>query len=243
MKNYFERPGSLNKVSVRLMMDGMPAEGVPVRFEIRSGTGRVEPLVISSKAGIANSAVQMTSIRADNEIRASIDLGYILSIDERLLPFNEVKQVSFIFSTLSRIANVQGGTLYVNKKKESWLKKVRVLEYDLREVNGLGAEFDRYNIEVKGLFERKNWLTGKVKSWSRSEVGNFNLDEKIVIKAKGKKRVVSKWNVWLMDTFKSMSKEKHCKKIQFILTLHGKDSNGNVCKVSMESTPMPANPH
>jgi len=243
MKNYFERPGSLNKVSVRLMMDGMPAEGVPVRFENRSGTGRVEPLVISSKAGIANSAVQMTSIRADNEIRAFVDLSHILSIDERLLPFNEVKQVSFIFSTLSEIANVQGGTLYVDKKKESWFKKTHILKFDLREVNGLGAAFDRYDLEVKGLFKHKHWLTGRVDSWSRSEVGSFNLSDRIKIKRKGRIEGVLEWNIWLIDTFKAISKEKYCREIQLTLTLFGKDYNGNLCRAIVQSTPMPVNPH
>lgn len=243
MGNYVERFVSTHRVSVEAKIDCVPAVNMPIRFEITSGQGRVDPLEFTNRDGLAHARVSMASIREDNKIKALVDFSDILSIDKRLLPLNEVKQVNFTFSTLSKAANVQGGTLYVDKEKESWLKKTPVIKFDLREVNGLGAAFDRYNIEVKGLFERKNWLTGKVKSWTKSEIGSFNLNEKIVIKAKGKEKVVSKWNAWLMDTFKNMSKEKYCQKIRLILTLHGKDSNGNACKVSMESTPMPANSH
>jgi len=240
--NYSEKPNSRHRVSVRASIGSIPAVNVPVRFEISAGEGKLEPLVFTDRSGIASSGVKMNSICEDNQIRAFIDLTDILSADGRLCFLNEIKEVEFTFSTLSKIANVQGGTLYVDKKKESWFKKTPVLGYDLREVNDLGAEFDRYDIEVKGLFEHRHWLTGRVRSWSKSDVGNFNLNEKIVIEAKGQTRVVSKWNAWLMDAFKNMSKEKHCKKIQLILTLYGKDDNGNVCKVVMESTPMPANP-
>lgn len=241
--NYVEEHASTHKVVVKATMNDVPAINVPIKLEITSGQGKVNPVVFTDKDGSASSRVSMTSIQQDNGIRAFVNFSDILSVNERLLPVNEIKEVNFVFSTLSKVANVQGGTLYVDKKRESLFKKIPVLMFDIREVNGLGAVFDRYDIEVKGMFERKNWLTGKVKSWIRSEVGNFNLNEKILIEAKGKKTVVSKWNAWLMDTFKSMSKEKHCRKIQLILTLYGKDDNGNICKVSMESTPMPANPH
>ena len=183
----------------------------------------------------------MTSIQPDNEIRAFIDLSDILSIDKRLLPLNEIRQVNFVFSTLSKVANVQGGTLYVVKKKESWLKRIPVLRFDLREVNGLGAAFDRYKIEVKGLFESKHWLTRKVKSWSSSEVGEFNLNKKIKIGPKRKVKGTLECNAWLISTFKSMSKEKHCKKIELILILYGKDSKGHPCKVTLQSTSIAEN--
>jgi hypothetical protein len=242
LSNYSEKPGSKHRVSVRASIGNIPAANVPVRFEISSGEGRVEPLVFTDGSGIASSGVKMNSICEDNQIRAFIDLTDILSADGRLAFLNEIKEVEFTFSTLSKVANVQGGTLYVDREKESWFKKILVLRYDLREINDLGAEFDRYDIEVRGLFEHKHWLTGRMESWSRSEVGSFNLNERIVIEAKDKKTVVSKWNAWLMDTFRNVSKEKHCRKIQLILTLYGKDYNGNICKVIMESTPMPANP-
>jgi len=241
--NYVEEHASTHKVAVKASANEVPAVDVPVRFEIVSGKGSLDPLVFTDRDGLAFSRVSMASIQPDNRIRAFVDFSDILSIDKRLLSLSEVKNIDFVFSTLSKVANVQGGTLCVDKKRESLFKKIPVFMFDIREVNGLGAVFDRYDIEVKGLFEHKHWLTGRIRSWSRSEVGSFHLGEKVAIEAKGTTKVVSKWNVWLMDTFETMSKEKHCKKIQLILTLHGKDSNGNICKVSMESTPMRANPH
>lgn len=240
--NYSEKPRSMHSVSVRANIGDVPAMNMPVRFEIISGEGIVAPLVFTNKDGIASSGIDMSSIRGDNQVKAFIDLSDILAIDKRLSPLNEIKQVNFTFSTLSKVANVQGGTLYVDKKKESWFKKISLLKFDLREVNGLGAAFDRYDLEVKGLFKRKHWLSGRVKSWSKSEIGSFNLNDKITIKGKGRAKGVLEWNSWLTDTFKSMSKEKYCREILLTLTLYGKDYNGNSCKVTLESTPI-ANSH
>ena len=241
VSNYSERPNSMHRVSVGASMDDVPAVNVRVRFEMNSGEGKLEQIAFTDKNGIASSTVQMSSVREDNRIRAFIDLTEILSADNRLLVLNEIKEVEFIFSTLSKFANVQGGTLYVDKRKESWFKNTSLLKFDVREVNGLGAAFDRYELEVKGLFEHKHWLTGRVDSWSKSEVGSFNLNDKLTVKGKCKARGILEWNPWLIETFKSMSKEKYCRKIQLILTLHGKDYNGNSCKVALQSTLMAVN--
>lgn len=242
VSNYSEKPKSMHNVSLKAMVNEVPAVNLPVRFELVSGNGSIDALVFTDAEGIATSQVEMASIQEDNEVRAFIDLTDIFSIDNRLTHFNEVKSVNFVFSTLSKVANVQGGTLYIDKEKESWLKKIPVLKFDLRELNGMGAAFDRYKIELKGLFECKHWLTGKVKSWSRSEVGDFNLNKKMRIEPKSKMNGVLKCNAWLINTFKKMSKEKHSKKIQLILTLYGKDDNGNPCEATMESTPIAENP-
>jgi len=242
MGNYVEEHASTHKVVVKASENDVPITNVPVRFEIVSGKGSMGPLVFTDKDGIASSRVSMISIQPDNRIRAFIDFSDILSVDKRLLRLNEIKEVNFVFSTLSKVANVQGGTLCVEKKKESWLKRTPVLEFDLREVNGLGAAFDRYKIEVKGLFESKHWLNRKIKSWSRSEVGDFNLNEKIIVEPKSRVKSVMECNAWLINTFKNISKEKHCKKIELILTLYGKDNNRNPCEVTMESTPIAENP-
>lgn len=241
LSNYSEKPDSKHRVSTRAGIGNILAVNVPVRFEISSGEGKVEPLVFTDVSGIASSSVKMNSICEDNQIRAFVDLTDILSADCRLAFLNEIKEAEFTFSTLSKVANVQGGTLYVDKRKESWFKKTSLLKFDLREVNGLGAAFDRYDLEVKGLFKRKHWLTGRVDSWSKSEVGSFNLNDRIAVKEKSKARGILEWNVWLTDTFKSMSKEKHCKEIQLILTLYGKDDNGSSCKVALQSTPIAVN--
>ncbi|MCJ7645999.1 hypothetical protein MUO65_03715 [bacterium] len=241
VSNYSEKPNSMQRVSVRASIDNVPAVNVPVRFEINSGEGKLEQIVFTDKDGIASSTVQMSSVREDNRIRAFIDLIEIISADNRLLVLNEIKEVEFIFSTLSKFANVQAGTLYVEKQKAGFLKKIPVLKFDLTEVNVLGATFDRYDIEVKGLFKHKHWLTGRTDSWSRSEVGSFNLDNKIEVKGKGKTEGVLEWNVWLADTFKGISNEKYCKEIQLILTLYGKDNNENSCKVIIQSTPIAVN--
>jgi hypothetical protein len=243
VSNYSEKPNSMHRVSVKASIDNVPAVNVPVRFEINSGEGKLERIVFTDKNGIASSTVQMSSVSEDNRIRAFIDLIEILSADNRLLVLNEIKEVEFIFSTLSKFANVQAGTLYVDERKESWFKNTSLLKFDLREVNGLGAVFDRYDVEVKGLFEHRHWLTGRTDSWSKSEVGSFNLNDKLTVKEKGKARGVLEWNPWLTETFKSMSKEKYCRKIQLILTLHGKDYNGNSCKVALQSTPIAVNSH
>ena len=241
MGNYVEEHTSAHKVVVKASVNDVPIINVPVRFEIISGKGRLNPLVFTNREGLASSRVRVTSIQRDNRIRAFVDFSDILLIDKRLLPFNEIKQVNFVFSTLSKVANVQGGTLYVVKKKESWLKRIPVLRFDLREVNGLGATFDRYKIEVKGLFESKHWLTRKVKSWSSSEVGEFNLNKKIKIGPKKEVKGILECNAWLTNTFKSMSKEKHCKKIELILILYGKDNKGHPCKVTLQSTSIAEN--
>jgi hypothetical protein len=243
VSNYSEKPNSMHRVLVKAIVDDIPALNVPVEFEITFGEGKLDRLVFTDKNGLASSTVEMNSIREDNRIRALIDLTEILSADNRLLVLNEIKEVEFIFSTLSKVANVQGGTLYVEKQKAGFLKKIPVLKFDLTELNGLGTTFDRYDVEVKGLFEHKHWLTGRVDSWSISETGSFNLNDKLTVKEKCKAGGILEWNPWLTETFKSMSKEKYCRKIQLILTLHGKDYNGNSCKVALQSTPIAVNSH
>ncbi|HCJ67090.1 MAG TPA: hypothetical protein DHV62_07150 [Elusimicrobia bacterium] len=231
--NYKERPSSERRVSVLVKIDEAPAKNVPVKFEIIEGEGKPDKIVYTDNKGIAISKVDMRSVRVDNRARAFIDLSDVLTVDSRLCGFNKPKEVNFIFSTLDKIANIESGSLSVEKK--GWLlNKKLFFKFDLKETHGLGVTFNWYEVRLNATYENKPWFRER-EIWSNSLEGSFNLNDAIRIPGGGIVQNEIEWSQWFYEALRTLAKKKYFKRVNFVFTLRGKDDNDNPQEIRLES--------
>ena len=106
------------------------------------------------------------------------------------------------------------------------------LSFAISETNGLGVEFDSYDVQVVCKYY------SLLKNREASKMGHFYFEQPIVVQPRETKVVRFRTNGWVRKTINSMNEKLSFEDIRLYLVLHGQDTNGNKIKIRTESAPI-----
>ncbi len=106
------------------------------------------------------------------------------------------------------------------------------LRFSVKESNGLGVEFDKYNVRVICTY------SGLFGTSEASRTGTFFFKETLKISPLELKDVFLDTSTWVSKTANSMDRILKMEEYRVYVTLTGKDDYGNTITIDSESAPL-----